>query len=1198
MATNRKLFSSGFAVLVVVLLLRASGHGQACPAPNWTTGPTVWAAEDSIKIVQGNQATTNLPTIPVDVNAGEFDPNGYPLHPAPLTQLNPVWSCPAGAPVISVQGAGRETVAFQLMITAGSGTALSNVSVNISPLTGSGTTITSDNTQGSAVTRYLEGYIPETYPGATGDIGSDTILLPVSGNFPDPLIPFYDPYDAGNGPVATPFNVAAGTTQGVWVDIAIPYNQAAGTYTGTVTVTGNGVGTVTYPLSLTVWNGNLPRFNDPNNPDMLKAWIPLYGSELQDAEGLNCLYDPNLKATVAACPDWTLVHEYLTMAHNYDFDTQVDGVGPTLTPVAGAATAPPYPTAITSIDWTNWDKMNGPALTPGGLFADGSSMRVIDAPFSGGGGPFNDGFYEYGSLAWNNYGDYDINTPPPPGLLQLFTSYSTQISQHFTSNQQNAGWSKNSEIIAYTFDETYDKLGGMSNLNTYIEQYAQALNQANATNNWVNPLRFFLTAPPGCIPGATEGVETGAICTAQEGLSYPEVGGVPNDWIEDWSPDGGFYEPGPSAYTPDYTMDGVAANSTAPVPIEKWMYGGGGPFTPDVAINADALGLRTFFWIAAKYGLDQTVSSPGDPNPVPTPGGAFNFAANYWAVGDTGNPSTASDCSTSPFFNGAGGQGWDGNGYYFYPGNEVGCYYQSNSLGTPVGATVLTANPVANANCSTTDFSICNGISGPVSSMTMEEWRRGYEDYMYIYLLRKKNPAQATAIVNSMGGGGLTNWNALNWQNADPNYLISGVFEPNGGKGNGFDCTAPSLGLINGPTGAFGCPGEWSHNPNHYEEARIIMAQDLGFVSATALPTVTGISPASGPAAGGTSVTIAGTGFSNATVINFGSTIAPTFTVNSATQITAVSPAGNGTVDVTVSTPSGTSVTSAADQFAYPAAVVASPTVTAVSPATGSVAGGTSVTITGTNFTGATAVNFGSNAATGLTVNSSTQITAVSPAGSSGTVDVTVVTPGGTSATNASDQFVYTPGSYTIAANPTTVTVQAGKTGTATVTVTPTGGYTGSVILSCDNLPANTECVFSQSGGGTNTVMMNGNNQAVPVTLTIQTNVLQAAMTSGRQSPLSPILPALAFWFPGGLAGFAAFRRSKKKGPMRGHSVFLGIALLILMTGAMTAGLVGCGGMHSPTTPAGTTTVTVTSTAPAGSSGLSQSANFTLTITQ
>jgi hypothetical protein len=1205
METNRKFVCSGFAVLAAVLMLQAGALGQACSAPNWATGPTIWAAEDSIKVVQGNEPATNQPTIPVDVNAGEFDPNGYPLHPAPLTQLNPAWSCPAGAPTISVAGAGRETVAFQLMITAGASAALSNVSVTISPLTGPGTTITSDNTQGSAVTRYLEGYIPETYPGPTNQTFSPAIFLPVTGNFPDPLIPFYDPYDAGNGPVATPFNVAAGTTQGVWVDIAIPYNQATGTYTGTVTVTGNGVGTATYPLTLTVWNGNLPRFNDPNEPGLLKAWIPLYGSELQAAEGMQCLYDPSLKATVAACPDWTLVHEYLTMAHNYDFDTQVDGVGPTLTPPTGFMsdqTAPgyQYPTAITSIDWTNWDNMNGPALTPGGLFADGSSMRVIDAPFSGGGGPFNDGFYEYGPLAWNNYGSYDINTPPPPGLLQLFTSYSMQKSQHFTAQQQNANWTKNSEIIAYTFDETYDKLTGMSNLNTYMEQYAQALNAANATNHWVNPLRFFLTTPPGCIPGATEGVETGAICTAQEGLSYPEVGGIPNDWIEDWSPNGGFYEPGPSTDTPDYTMDGIAVHSSAPVPIEKWMYGGGDPFTPTIAINSNALGLRTFFWIAAKYGLDHTSPSPGDPNPVPTPGGAFNFAANYWAVGDTGNPSSASDCSTSPFFNGAGGQGWDGNGYYFYPGNEIGCYYQANSLGTPVGATILTANPVANAGCSTTDYSICNGINGPVSSMTMEEWRRGYEDYMYIYLLRKQNSIQAMAIVDSMGGGGSKNWDALNWENADPDYLISGVFPPNGGFGNGFDCTAPSLGLPNGPTGAFGCPGEWSHNPNHYEEARITIAQDLGFVSASALPTVTAISPTSGPAAGGTSVTITGTGFTTATVINFGNTIAHTFTINSATQITAVSPAGNGTVDVTVSTPSGTSVSSAADHFAYPAAVIVPPTVTAVSPATGSVAGGTSVTITGTNFTGATAVDFGGTAATGLTINSATQITAVSPKGSNGTVDVTVVTPGGTSAVNAADQFVFTPGSYTLTENPTTVTIKAGQTGNTTLTLTPAGGYTGSVILNCLNLPVHTACVFSQTGGGGSTVTMSGNNQPVQVALTIETNVAtQMAMTTGQQSPLNPILPALAFWWPGGIVGLAGFGRRKKKGLMRSQQRLLRIGLLVLMTGAMAGVLAGCGGgSMSNTTPAGTSTVTVTSTAPAGTSGLSQSVNFTLTITR
>ena len=48
------------------------------------------------------------------------------------------------------------------------------------------------------------------------------------------------------------------------------------------------------------------------------------------------------------------------------------------------------------------------------------------------------------------------------------------------------------------------------------------------------------------------------------------------------------------------------------------------------------------------------------------------------------------------------------------------------------------------------------------------------------------------------------------------------------------------------------------------------------------------------------------------------------------------------------------------------------PTVTAVSPTSGPTAGATSVTITGTNFTGATAVHFGANAATGVVVNNAT----------------------------------------------------------------------------------------------------------------------------------------------------------------------------------------------------------------------------------
>ena len=65
------------------------------------------------------------------------------------------------------------------------------------------------------------------------------------------------------------------------------------------------------------------------------------------------------------------------------------------------------------------------------------------------------------------------------------------------------------------------------------------------------------------------------------------------------------------------------------------------------------------------------------------------------------------------------------------------------------------------------------------------------------------------------------------------------------------------------------------------------------------------------------------------------------------------------------------------------------------------------MTITGTGFTGATAVDFGTTAATGFIVVNDTTITADSPAGT-GVVDVTVKTPVGTSAVTPADQFTYT----------------------------------------------------------------------------------------------------------------------------------------------------------------------------------------------
>ena len=182
-------------------------------------------------------------------------------------------------------------------------------------------------------------------------------------------------------------------------------------------------------------------------------------------------------------------------------------------------------------------------------------------------------------------------------------------------------------------------------------------------------------------------------------------------------------------------------------------------------------------------------------------------------------------------------------------------------------------------------------------------------------------------------------------------------------------------------------------------------AADQYIYAAAGGPQVTSVAPNTGSGAGGDSIVISGTGFTGATLVNFG-TNAASFNVDNDGQITATSPGGSGTVDVIVTTSSGTSPAGAADQFTYTS--LAAVAVISVSPNNGSIAGGDQVTITGVGFTGATAVTFGTIDAASFQVDSDVQITVTTPAAAgTGTVDVTVTAPGGTSPTGMADQFTY-----------------------------------------------------------------------------------------------------------------------------------------------------------------------------------------------
>ncbi len=187
-------------------------------------------------------------------------------------------------------------------------------------------------------------------------------------------------------------------------------------------------------------------------------------------------------------------------------------------------------------------------------------------------------------------------------------------------------------------------------------------------------------------------------------------------------------------------------------------------------------------------------------------------------------------------------------------------------------------------------------------------------------------------------------------------------------------------------------------------------------------PVVTSLSRTSGPGSGGTKVKILGSRFAGVTSVKFGSVTVSSFKVNrKGTKIATTAPPGAGTVAVVVTTSGGSNSPGPGDQFTY-----GGPVISAVSPSSGPVSGGgQAVTITGTGLSGATVVKFGTVAGTDVIANKpGTKVTAVAPAESAGTVNISVTTPGGTA--TDSNAYTYT-GPVVTSVSPTSGPATGGK---------------------------------------------------------------------------------------------------------------------------------------------------------------------------
>ncbi len=168
-----------------------------------------------------------------------------------------------------------------------------------------------------------------------------------------------------------------------------------------------------------------------------------------------------------------------------------------------------------------------------------------------------------------------------------------------------------------------------------------------------------------------------------------------------------------------------------------WFYQGGPPFTPASDITGTGPGLRMWFWTAWKYKLN----------------GLFYWAADFWSGNAIDN---------NPYTHGG-----TEDGVVFYPGHQL------HFLGLP-------------------------DIDGPVPSIRMAQWRRGYDDYRYFVLLKQKG------------------------KNGDVNSLVDRMVPHALNDGGYFPYWRIPL---------WHRPGDWNHDPKAWHKARMALAKMLDKIS-------------------------------------------------------------------------------------------------------------------------------------------------------------------------------------------------------------------------------------------------------------------------------------------------------------------------------------------------------------------------------
>src|SRR3979490_2891285 len=210
--------------------------------------------------------------------ASQSSSSAFPVWVAPGLVRVGMADTPGTVSSITLSSARGETVDTQVIVQ-GPASGLTNVNGTASALTGPG----GASLPAASFTLYREYYLTVT---GTASYGGGSNPPPGSGTYPEPLVPVNDPETGlpvcGSGATLKGCNAAitAGQNQPYWIDISVPrgpVNSPPGTYTGTISVTAT-EGTVTIPVTLMVWNFELPV--QPSEASLWTLWPPGAGNTI------------------------------------------------------------------------------------------------------------------------------------------------------------------------------------------------------------------------------------------------------------------------------------------------------------------------------------------------------------------------------------------------------------------------------------------------------------------------------------------------------------------------------------------------------------------------------------------------------------------------------------------------------------------------------------------------------------------------------------------------------------------------------------------------------------------------------------------------------------------------------------------------------------------------------------------------------